>query len=144
MKTFTIYLKFSAILLLSLLTGYQAMSQKSLQNGTTKLNIRAPEFLDGSYSSTPDRISLSWFDFNSFSVDGYIIEREGRFGGFSEIARTSNTFYDDFSISAGRSYTYRVKAYVGSDESLPSPTVTVSTTIPLAPPSGLTATLNIN
>jgi len=76
--------------------------------------------------TSPLRVSLSWED-NATGEGGYAVERSTG-GAFTSIAQLppGSSSYEDSSVAATTSYTYRVKAFNDFAESFPSNPVTVT------------------
>lgn len=86
------------------------------------------------------QINLSWTD-NSGAEDGYKIERSPDGSSSWTVINTTSanaTSYNDTGLTQNTAYYYRVRAYVSSDYSAYSSTVSATTTA--AAPTGLTAT----
>lgn len=79
-------------------------------------------------SAGSDFVQLSWDDKTTFE-DGFKLERKTADGGYAVIKTLpSNTeSYTDNTVNAGTNYTYRVRAYDGSNYSSYSNTVSVNT-----------------
>ena len=88
----------------------------------------------------PQQVSLAWTD-NSNNETGFRIERAtgaGAFGTTGTVAADATTYSDIWALP-GKTHSYRVIAFNGSGDSLPSNTATVTISIPAAP-SNLVAT----
>ncbi|MGE5609118.1 MAG: fibronectin type III domain-containing protein, partial [Bacillota bacterium] len=74
--------------------------------------LAAPTSLQAKSFANVPHIALSWTD-NSTHATGYIIERSADGASFAEIARVGPdaTTYDDIPLTAGTTYTYRVRPY---------------------------------
>jgi RHS repeat-associated protein len=81
-----------------------------------------------------DHVDLGWSD-QSGNETGFKIERKLGNGTYSQIATVGNNVqaYTDSSVASASTYTYRVKAYNGIGDSLPSNEYTV--TIPNSGPA---------
>jgi hypothetical protein len=106
----------------------------------------APSSLSASAASS-SQLNLSWSD-NSGNEDGFKIERSAAGGAtWGQIATpgANATSYQDGGLSAGTSYTYRVRAYNNAGDSAYSNTASAATQAAPAPastpaaPTGLTA-----
>ncbi|MEL6557433.1 MAG: fibronectin type III domain-containing protein [Bacteroidota bacterium] len=145
MKTFPLF-SAKAFMCFCLLFCHQLLiaQTNSQQRGILKTNrttVEPPVFLRASFVSSPDRVVLGWDDFNNTSVDGYIVERENNIGQFQTIATVTGRGHTDDNIVTGRTYTYRVKAFVGDVQSIGSNIVTVTTGTPLSAPANLVSSL---
>jgi hypothetical protein len=103
----------------------------------------APSNLTASAAST-SQINLSWTD-NSNNEDGFKIERLNSDGTWSQVATVGAnvTTWSDTGLTAGTTYTYRVRAYNASGgdsaySNTASTTTNTGATVPAAP-SGLAA-----
>jgi transcriptional regulator CtsR len=88
------------------------------------------------------RIDLSWKD-NSNNENGFKIERKASGGSFKEIAsvgKNATSYSDTSGLSAGITYTYRVKAYNNIGDSDYSAAASAVTGVIPATPSDLEAT----
>lgn len=80
-----------------------------------------PGSLSASNGNYRDRIRISWNE--ASGATAYVVYRAPDTGGitlFSEIARTSSKFYDDYSAELARNYLYRITGWNGFGESVPS------------------------
>jgi hypothetical protein len=78
--------------------------------------LAAPTDLSAKLSRRTETVALKWNDSNS-GEDGFIIERSKDGSAYSVIATVTDTSYiDDLSGDTG-TFSYRVKAYKGADES---------------------------
>lgn len=105
-------------------------------NATT--SIKAPSSLAVNVASA-SQLNLSWTD-NSGVEDGFSIERSATGSGSWSVIHTNaanSVTYNDTGLSENATWYYRVRAYVGSDFSAYSSTV--SNTTLLATPTGLSA-----
>ena len=104
----------------------------------------APSELNGTTLSC-NRVELAWTD-NSDNENGFKIERKEGLGSYSEIATvmSNTTTFTDSSVSAEKTYSYRIRAYNSFGNSSYSNELVVSTP-PCGPvpnaPTNLTATL---
>lgn len=112
-------------------------SQYSNEVDVTTLMLNAPSNLSASPASSA-QINLSWTD-NSGDEGGFAIERKTT-GSYSQIATVSPnvTTYSNTGLSQNTQYSYRVRAYNGSDYSVYS-NETGTTTPAFNAPSNLTA-----
>src|SRR5262249_56543835 len=87
------------------------------------------------------RINLAWTD-NSFSEDGFRVERSTDGATFTQIATlgANATAYSDTGLTANTTYFYRVRAFFGAQASDYSNVAQATTGAPPAAPTGLTAT----
>jgi FtsP/CotA-like multicopper oxidase with cupredoxin domain len=139
--------------------GFQTMSADSVSNtlpvtiGATT-TATAPTNLRATGQPGP-QVSLIWMD-NANSETGFVVERCTGVGcdlvqtNFAEIAapgpsrNTGDVTYVDATVTAGNTYTYRVKAMNGTTSSAYTNTQTVAVvTIPAAPTS-FTVVLAVN
>jgi Zn-dependent metalloprotease/transcriptional regulator CtsR len=90
---------------------------------------------------TSTRIDLTWAD-NATNEQGFKVERAAGGGAFSQIALlgANATTYSSTSLVSGTTYSYRVRAYDGPNDSGYSNIASASPLPPPAAPSGLTAT----
>ncbi len=120
-------------------SGYSAIAA-----GTTLMTVpAAPSGLSASVVSA-SQINLSWQN-NATNSQGVLIEREtGTSGNWTQIATVaaSTTTYQDTSLAASTSYSYRVRAYNNGGDSTYSAVASGMTlmTVPAAP-SGLSASV---
>ena len=93
-----------------------ALIKPGLDTGALALVLIAPSELSASESDMS--ITLNWAD-NSLNESGFEIERRADGGAFSQIASTAAnvTSYVDNSLTAGTTYTFRVRAYNASQKS---------------------------
>jgi hypothetical protein len=105
----------------------------------------APSSLTASAAST-SQINLSWTD-NSNNEDGFKVERLNSDGTWSQVATVGAnlTTWSDTGLTAGTTYTYRVRAYNASGgdsaySNTASATTNTAATVPDAP-SGLAAAI---
>ncbi|MBE0687739.1 MAG: multicopper oxidase domain-containing protein, partial [Anaerolineaceae bacterium] len=98
----------------------------------------APSNLSASLQAGPQAL-LTWTD-NSTNESGFVIERSVNGGVFSVLGQvgTGIVSFTDTTISAGSTFTYRVKAVNSAGSSAYSNTASVSLAVPAAP-SNLTA-----
>ena len=85
-------------------------------------------------AASPGRIDLSWT--GSAGVDGYKLERSTNGTDYAQVATTAagtTSFNDSAGLTAGTTYSYRVRATSSRGDSAPSNVVTAATP-PLAPP----------
>ena len=101
--------------------------------------VAAPYGLTADVNTT-QRIHLAWAD-DSNNETGFRIERVIEPNAFAEVNTTEVNVpdYNDSTVLPAKTYTYRVFAFNGDGNSLPSNTVTVTTAAPTAP-SNLAAT----
>ncbi len=102
----------------------------------------APSNLTATLEAGP-QVSLAWTDVATTET-GYVVQRSVNGGAFSDLATlpADSISYADTTVSAGNSLTYQVAAFNGSGRSAYAVSNSVSVLTP-APPSGLTATLQI-
>lgn len=111
------------------------------------VSLFAPTGLDGESSITPGVppqviVDLWWMD-NSNNEDGFIVEREKVDGDFMIVGTSAanDAFYTDDNVMDTTTYTYRVKAFNGTDTSAYSNEFTVTTLLrALFAPTNLIAT----
>jgi RHS repeat-associated protein len=102
--------------------------------------LPAPTALSGDAEST-GVVSLRWLS-TATSEQGFRIERSSG-SGFAQIGTTGAdvlSFLDTTAVGT-TAYTYRVRAYNGLGDSLPSNEITLSAVLPTPAPTSLTATL---
>jgi hypothetical protein len=99
----------------------------------------APTSLIAAVQTGP-RVQLTWQD-NATGETGFVVERAANGGAFAQIAApgprtgTGNVSYTDTTVTAGNTYTYRVKAVNGLVSSTYSNTVSAAVLLPAAPSS---------
>ncbi|MEO1053284.1 MAG: Ig-like domain-containing protein [Bacteroidota bacterium] len=95
--------------------------------GSGPVVVPAPSGLSASATSSSS-INLSWTD-NSSGEDGFRIERRIGSGSWSVIATaaTGSTSYTDNGLATSTTYSYRIQAFIGSDNSAYSNTATATT-----------------
>jgi hypothetical protein len=122
-------------------TGGDSAYSNTASATTLPSSPAAPSGLTATAASTTS-ISLTWVD-QSTNEDTFKIERALGAGAFSQVATVGPniTTYADSGLTAGTSYSYRVRASNTGGDSAYSNTAT-ATTVPTAPavPSGLSAT----
>ncbi|MCF8261982.1 MAG: fibronectin type III domain-containing protein [Melioribacteraceae bacterium] len=99
--------------------AYNESGGESIFSNEVVTPIPAPTNLDGTASSDPLQIVLTWDD-NSGTEKGFIIERRFAGGGaYTEVFVSVENVetYTDNSIFRGSSYEYRIKAYDNETES---------------------------
>jgi len=105
--------------------------------GQNTQDLSAPTNLS-SQAISSNRIDLSWED-NASDEDGYKIERSVGGGSFSEIAsiQADTESYSDTGLTPSMTYSYRIKAYRGTESSTYSEVAeaetAVASTAPAAP-----------
>lgn len=102
--------------------------------------VGAPSNLQASAMSAT-QVSLAWTD-NATNETGFIVERATGGGAFASVGTpaANATGFTDSGVSAGTTYSYRVKARNDAQTSAASNTATVTTPqSPPSAPSGLTA-----
>src|SRR6185369_12315287 len=123
--------------------AYDGPNESAYSNTATATPLPAPAAPSGLQATavTSSRIDLSWTD-NSSYEQGFKLERATGGGGFVLVAvlGANVTAYSNTGLVTGTTYTYRVKAYEGPNESDPSNTATATTPAPPAAPTGLVAT----
>ncbi|MCE5269195.1 MAG: fibronectin type III domain-containing protein, partial [Planctomycetaceae bacterium] len=137
------------------LAGYTTATQTVTQSGTaqfqlppsgTTVTVNAPSGLTATGTASPASISLSWIN-NAANATSFSVERSTGSAGTwtvvaSGLAATAKT-YTDSSVTAGTTYTYRVRAFAGSTASGYSnvASATVPNSLPNAPaaPTNLAA-----
>ena len=123
--------------------AYDGPNESAYSNTASATPLPAPAAPTGLQATavTSSRIDLSWTD-NSTYEQGFKLERATGGGGFVLVAvlGANVTAYSNTGLITGTTYTYRVKAYEGPNESDPSNTATATTPAPPAAPTGLVAT----
>jgi titin len=100
--------------------AYEGPNTSSPSNTAAATTLAAPATPTGlvatAVSST--RIDLQWTD-NSTYEQGYKVERATGGGAFAQVASlgANATSYSSTGLAAGTTYTYRVRAYDGSNDS---------------------------
>jgi hypothetical protein len=91
--------------------------------------VTAPSDLAAGFGA--GQVDLSWMD-NSNNETGFRIERATGAGAFVEIGTVGAnvTIFQDTSVQSATTYSYRVIAFDGTGDSLPSNTVTIRTVVP--------------
>jgi hypothetical protein len=91
-------------------------------------------------ASAPGQIAIAWTD-NSSNETGFKIERRLGSGSWSQIATVGAnvTTYTSTNLTAGATYSFRVRSYNATGNSAYSNTATATVLAPPAAPSGLTA-----
>ena len=91
------------------------------------------------------QINLAWSTTDSLAT-GYTIERSVSGGAFTQIASVTTKTYSNIGLTAGLTYTYRVKAFNASGPSAASATATATTTsnAPAAPVSLVATPVSIS
>ena len=118
--------------------NYSAFSNTA--SATTQATPAAPSNLTATAIST-SRIDLTWSD-NSSNESGFKLERSSDGVSFLQIATfaANTTSYSNTGLTAGITYSYRIRAYEGTNNSTFSNTASATTTGAPAAPSNLTAT----
>jgi subtilisin family serine protease len=118
--------------------NYSAFSNTA--SATTQAIPAAPSNLTATAVS-PSKINLAWSD-NSNNEGGFKLERSTDGVSFLQIATfvANTTSWSNTSLIAGTTYTYRIRAYEGTNNSAFSNTASATTTGAPAAPSNLTAT----
>src|SRR5207244_431448 len=123
--------------------AYDGPNDSGYPNAAAATTLPAPAAPSGLLATptSPSRIDLAWTD-NAANEQGFKVERATGGGGFSVIATlgASVTAYANTYLVSGSSYTYRVRAYEGPNDSPPSNTATATPLAVPATPTGLTAT----
>ncbi len=119
-------------------TNYSAYSNTA--SATTQSAPAAPSNLAATTLSS-SQIKLTWTD-NSNNEGGFKLERSTDGVNFTLITTlvSNTTSYTNSSLTAATTYTYRIRAYEGTNYSAYSNTATATTQPPPAAPSDLTAT----
>jgi len=105
------------------------------------ISLPAPSNL-AALAASPTLVNLTWVD-NATTETAYLVERAGTDAVYLEIGSVGAnvTAYADTSVTAGTTFSYRVRATTGPNFSAYSAVVTLTTpATPPAAPSGLTAT----
>jgi FtsP/CotA-like multicopper oxidase with cupredoxin domain len=106
------------------------MRPVTIENVTGYLTpVTAPSDLAAGFGA--GQVDLSWMD-NSNNETGFRIERATGAGAFVEIGTVGAnvTIFQDTSVQSATTYSYRVIAFDGTGDSLPSNTVTIRTVVP--------------
>ena len=79
-------------------------------------------------AKSPDLVLVTWSD-NSFGEDGFNLERSTDGTNFSprQTLPMNSTFFKDYSVAQGTTYTYRIKVFNGIGESFYSNTSSTAT-----------------
>ncbi len=56
-------------------------------------------------------LSIDWSDVSNLLLDYYIIERSTDGSNYSQLTTSTNTYYDDHTVSQGTTYYYRIKTH---------------------------------
>ncbi|MDP4193189.1 MAG: fibronectin type III domain-containing protein [Bacteroidota bacterium] len=104
-----------------------------------------PAYITNIVAKGTTRVQIYWLD-NATNDLGFVIQRK-QYGSYSEVARTlpNATYFEDSSLSANSTYTYRIAAIyqTGFSEWSNEKTVTTLSQNTL-PPSGLTSIFDSN
>ncbi|MBI3624161.1 fibronectin type III domain-containing protein [Candidatus Saccharibacteria bacterium] len=74
-----------------------------------------PDGFSANYNDTSKSVELSWqAATDNVGVAGYILERSESEQGWTQITDTTDTSYEDSTVSFSASYHYRLKAYDGA------------------------------
>jgi Zn-dependent metalloprotease/transcriptional regulator CtsR len=123
--------------------AYDGPNESDPSNTATATTLAPPAAPTGLAATpvTSTRIDLQWID-NATYEQGYRVERAIGGGGFAQVAAlgANATSWSSTSLVSGTTYSYRVKAYDGGNESAYSNTVSATPLPPPAAPSALTAT----
>jgi YD repeat-containing protein len=113
-----------------------------VSTGTSTGTLAAPGGLSGAVVST-SQINLNWFASPSTGIASYLIERCSGAGcaTFTQVAAVNGTTYSDTGLTSNTSYIYRVRATDPAGAMSPYTPAVAVTTLALAPPTNLTATL---
>jgi titin len=116
-------------------SGYSNTAQ-----ATTQPPPAAPSGLTAAAASS-SRINLAWTD-NATGEAGFKIERSTDGVTFTQVATAlaNATTYANTGLAPGATYTYRVRAYDGPNNSASSNTASATTLAPPVAPTNLTAT----
>jgi fibronectin type 3 domain-containing protein len=124
--------------------AFDATSNSAYSNLATVTTFPAPPGSLAASAVSSSRIDLSWS--NVAGETGYKVERSTNGTTWAQLATTGTdvTTYQDLSVVANTTYSYRVRASNGGGDSSYSPTATATTpgsvTNPLATPGNLTVT----
>jgi Zn-dependent metalloprotease/transcriptional regulator CtsR len=120
--------------------GLNSSEPSNPASATTLSPPAAPSGL-AAVAVTSTRIDLSWTD-NSTYEQGYRVERSSGGGAYAVVGLlgANATAYSSTSLVSGTTYSYRVRAYEGPNQSGYSNTVSASPLPPPAAPSNLVAT----
>ena len=96
--------------------------------------LAGPTTLTATAGVPAPAVNLAWDD-NSINEDGFTVERRVEGGAFSELASVASnvTSFKDTTVMQGTTYSYRVKAFNSTRDSVYSPLATI--VVP-APSSG--------
>ena len=123
--------------------AYESLNVSAPSNTASATTLGPPAAPSGLTAAavTSTRIDLQWVDNAAFET-GYKVERSAGGGGFSQVALlgVNATAYSSTSLVSGTTYTYRVRAYEGPNDSAYSNTASATPLPPPAAPSNLTAT----
>ena len=140
---------FSNVLLVSGTTyayrvkAYDGPNESAYSNTASATPLPAPA-APSNLQATPissSRVDLAWTD-NAGNEQGFKVERATGGGAFSVVGfvGANGTAYSNTGLVTGTTYTYRVKAYEGPNDSNPSNLASATTPAPPAAPTGLAAT----
>jgi hypothetical protein len=124
------------------LSGYSQYSNVVTVT-TPTVGPAAPSNLTAALLFGPTRVQLSWTD-NANNETGFVIERSVNGGAFTQVGTrgprfgTGTTTFTTSNLTFGNTYTYRVKAMLGSTSSAYSNQASVTLVGPPAAPSNLT------
>jgi hypothetical protein len=120
--------------------GSNDSGYSNVASATTLSTPAAPSNLIATAVSS-SRIDLVWAD-NATYEQGFKVERstDGVTFALMAVLGPNTTAWSNTSLVAGTSYSYRVRAFEGSNDSAPSNTAAATTLGPPAVPSNLTAT----
>jgi fibronectin type 3 domain-containing protein len=104
--------------------------------------VNAPSSLTATASSSL-KIALGWTASTDPAVNSYLIERCAGSGctSFSQVATSPTASYNDTSLASATTYQYRVRAQDTAGNTSAYSNTASATTLAVAPPSGLTATV---
>jgi FtsP/CotA-like multicopper oxidase with cupredoxin domain len=123
------------------LSGYSQYSNVVTVT-TPTVGPAAPTNLTAALQFGPTRVQLSWRD-NANNETGFVIERSVNGGAFTQVGTrgprfgTGTTTFTTNNLSFGNTYTYRVKAMLGSTSSAYSNEASVTLVGPPAAPTNL-------